>query len=150
MSLADFPCQAQYLLMDRLGQEKHSPWKVMLHQLYLNHSYFECHSVLLVYNANKLFQNAVSWFASLKIQITVIAVHFLWSLGVRSDPILRGVIPNSFEHIFTHIARTQNQQYLVRASYLEIYQVHLTLISCNHGVFTGQIQFSKQFATECQ
>ncbi|CAH3031146.1 unnamed protein product [Pocillopora meandrina] len=42
--------------------------------------------------------------------------------GVRSDPILRGVIPNSFEHIFTHIARTQNQQYLVRASYLEIYQ----------------------------
>lgn len=59
--------------------------------------------------------------------------------GVRSDPILRGVIPNSFEHIFTHIARTQNQQYLVRASYLEIYQVHLTLISCNHGVFTGQL-----------
>ncbi|XP_022094991.1 kinesin-II 95 kDa subunit-like isoform X2 [Acanthaster planci] len=42
--------------------------------------------------------------------------------GVRSDPETRGVIPNSFEHIFTHIARTQNQQYLVRASYLEIYQ----------------------------
>lgn len=42
--------------------------------------------------------------------------------GVRADPVLRGVIPNSFEHIFTHIARTQNQQYLVRASYLEIYQ----------------------------
>lgn len=42
--------------------------------------------------------------------------------GVRSDPVLRGVIPNSFEHIFIHIARTQNQQYLVRASYLEIYQ----------------------------
>ena len=44
-------------------------------------------------------------------------------VGVRTDPDLRGVIPNSFEHIFTHIARTQNQQYLVRASYLEIYQV---------------------------
>lgn len=42
--------------------------------------------------------------------------------GVRTDPVLRGVIPNSFEHIFTHIARTQNQQYLVRSSYLEIYQ----------------------------
>ncbi|EDO40836.1 predicted protein [Nematostella vectensis] len=42
--------------------------------------------------------------------------------GVRSDPDLRGVIPNSFDHIFTHIARTTNQQYLVRASYLEIYQ----------------------------
>ena len=43
---------------------------------------------------------------------------------MRSDPDMRGVIPNSFDHIFTHIARTQNQQYLVRASYLEIYQVH--------------------------
>ncbi|KXJ12181.1 Kinesin-like protein KIF3B [Exaiptasia diaphana] len=42
--------------------------------------------------------------------------------GVKSDPNLKGVIPNSFEHIFTHIARTTNEQYLVRASYLEIYQ----------------------------
>ncbi|KAK6471867.1 kinesin-like protein KIF3B [Huso huso] len=42
--------------------------------------------------------------------------------GVRNDPERKGVIPNSFEHIFTHISRSQNQQYLVRASYLEIYQ----------------------------
>uniref|UniRef100_A0A8C7JUK0 Kinesin-like protein n=1 Tax=Oncorhynchus kisutch TaxID=8019 RepID=A0A8C7JUK0_ONCKI len=42
--------------------------------------------------------------------------------GVRNDPERRGVIPNSFEHVFTHISRSQNQQYLVRASYLEIYQ----------------------------
>uniref|UniRef100_A0A914UIK8 Kinesin-like protein n=1 Tax=Plectus sambesii TaxID=2011161 RepID=A0A914UIK8_9BILA len=42
--------------------------------------------------------------------------------GVRDDPEKRGVIPNSFDHIFQHIARSQNQQYLVRASYLEIYQ----------------------------
>lgn len=45
------------------------------------------------------------------------------TLGVRLDPELRGVIPNSFDHIFKHIARTHDQQYLVRASYLEIYQV---------------------------
>ncbi|CAH1255107.1 kinesin-II 95 kDa subunit-like isoform X2 [Branchiostoma lanceolatum] len=46
-----------------------------------------------------------------------------WTMeGVRTDPELRGVIPNSFEHIFTQISRSQNQQYLVRASYLEIYQ----------------------------
>lgn len=44
------------------------------------------------------------------------------TVGVKSDPELKGVIPNSFEHIFTHIARTTNQQHLVRASYLEIYQ----------------------------
>ena len=43
--------------------------------------------------------------------------------GVRSKPEERGVIPNSFEHIFTHIARTHDEQYLVRVSYLEIYQV---------------------------
>uniref|UniRef100_A0A8C6SMM3 Kinesin-like protein n=1 Tax=Neogobius melanostomus TaxID=47308 RepID=A0A8C6SMM3_9GOBI len=42
--------------------------------------------------------------------------------GVKKDVEKRGVIPNSFEHIFTHISRSQNQQYLVRASYLEIYQ----------------------------
>ena len=43
--------------------------------------------------------------------------------GVRSSKELRGVIPNSFDHIFTHISRSTNEQYLVRASYLEIYQV---------------------------
>ena len=43
--------------------------------------------------------------------------------GEKNKPELRGVIPNSFEHIFSHIARTENQQYLVRASYLEIYMV---------------------------
>ncbi|XP_034437294.1 kinesin-like protein KIF3B [Hippoglossus hippoglossus] len=42
--------------------------------------------------------------------------------GLRNDPERRGVIPNAFDHIFTHISRSQNQQYLVRASYLEIYQ----------------------------
>ncbi len=42
--------------------------------------------------------------------------------GVRSNQELRGVIPNSFDHIFNHIARSTNAQFLVRASYLEIYQ----------------------------
>ncbi|XP_075261714.1 kinesin-II 95 kDa subunit-like [Convolutriloba macropyga] len=42
--------------------------------------------------------------------------------GVRSNAELRGVIPNSFDHIFNHIARSTNTQFLVRASYLEIYQ----------------------------
>ena len=41
---------------------------------------------------------------------------------MRSDPDLRGTIPRSFEHIYKHIGRTKDQQYLVRASYLEIYQ----------------------------
>ncbi|KAI9204425.1 P-loop containing nucleoside triphosphate hydrolase protein [Polychytrium aggregatum] len=42
--------------------------------------------------------------------------------GVRDNPKLRGIIPNSFEHIFSHIKTSPtNTQYLVRASYLEIY-----------------------------
>uniref|UniRef100_A0AC34RIY5 Kinesin-like protein n=1 Tax=Panagrolaimus sp. JU765 TaxID=591449 RepID=A0AC34RIY5_9BILA len=42
--------------------------------------------------------------------------------GIRDNPELRGVIPNAIEHIFRHISQSTNQQYLVRASYLEIYQ----------------------------
>lgn len=47
------------------------------------------------------------------------------SPGIRNKPEEYGVIPNSFGHIFTHISRTHDEQYLIRASYLEIYQVRL-------------------------
>ncbi|KAJ8299623.1 hypothetical protein KUTeg_023683 [Tegillarca granosa] len=53
--------------------------------------------------------------------------------GVKNDPEKRGVIPNSFEHVFQHISRSENQQYLVRASYLEIYQEEIRdLLSKDH------------------
>lgn len=42
--------------------------------------------------------------------------------GSKMDHERRGIIPRSFEHIFNHIGRSENMQYLVRASYLEIYQ----------------------------
>ena len=45
--------------------------------------------------------------------------------GIRDEPEKKGIIPNSFDHIFNHIARSSNQQYLVRASYLEIYQENI-------------------------
>lgn len=42
--------------------------------------------------------------------------------GVRSVPELRGIIPNSFAHIFGHIAKAEGDtRFLVRVSYLEIY-----------------------------
>ncbi|KAI9220634.1 P-loop containing nucleoside triphosphate hydrolase protein [Blastocladiella britannica] len=42
--------------------------------------------------------------------------------GVRDVPDLRGIIPNAFEHVFTHIrAAPPGIKFLVRASYLEIY-----------------------------
>jgi hypothetical protein len=54
--------------------------------------------------------------------------------GVRSSKELRGVIPNSFDHIFTHISRSNDQQYLVRAQYLEIYQVNIKLILISNKI----------------
>ncbi|XP_044025539.1 kinesin-like protein KIF3C isoform X2 [Siniperca chuatsi] len=55
--------------------------------------------------------------------------------GAWLDPEKRGVIPNAFDHIFTHISRSQSdKQYLVRASYLEIYLEEVRdLLSPNHG-----------------
>ncbi|XP_068136023.1 kinesin-like protein KIF3C isoform X2 [Hyperolius riggenbachi] len=50
--------------------------------------------------------------------------------GVWTEPEKKGVIPSSFEHIFTQISRSQNQQYLVRASYLEIYQEEIRDLLC--------------------
>jgi hypothetical protein len=41
--------------------------------------------------------------------------------GRPDPPFLRGIIPNSFQHIFDHISSASDFQFLVRASYLEIY-----------------------------
>lgn len=41
--------------------------------------------------------------------------------GRPDPPTLRGIIPNSFQHIFEFVAATSDSQFLVRASYLEIY-----------------------------
>ncbi|CAF1452844.1 unnamed protein product, partial [Rotaria sordida] len=41
--------------------------------------------------------------------------------GIRSQVELRGIIPSSFTHIFDSISHTTSRQFLVRASYLEIY-----------------------------
>ncbi|KAK5611754.1 Kinesin-like protein kif3c [Crenichthys baileyi] len=59
--------------------------------------------------------------------------------GVWLDPEKQGVIPNAFEHIFTHISRSQSdKQYLVRASYLEIYREEIRdLLDPNLGNTRG-------------
>lgn len=62
-------------------------------------------------------------FVHLKMPAQFLGDFLCISSGVKNDQDLKGVIPNSFDHIFSHIARTENQQYLVRASYLEIYMV---------------------------
>ncbi|XP_011490282.1 kinesin-like protein KIF3C [Oryzias latipes] len=59
--------------------------------------------------------------------------------GAWLDPEKRGVIPNAFDHIFTHISRSQSdKQYLVRASYLEIYREEIRdLLDPNHSTTRG-------------
>lgn len=42
--------------------------------------------------------------------------------GIKKDQQLKGIIPRSFDQIFMHIENTENMQYLVRVSYMEIYQ----------------------------
>jgi len=41
--------------------------------------------------------------------------------GKPDPPHLRGIIPNSFQHIFEHVNSAKDVQFLIRASYLEIY-----------------------------
>ena len=45
-----------------------------------------------------------------------------WTMqGVLDQQHLRGVIPNSFDHIFEKVADNPATKYLIRGSYLEIY-----------------------------
>ena len=41
--------------------------------------------------------------------------------GIPHDPNLRGIIPTTFHHIFDYISRTSTKKFLVRVSFLEIY-----------------------------
>lgn len=44
-------------------------------------------------------------------------------MGIKEDPVEKGIIPNAFDHIFTYIDSGDNKEkkFLVRCSYLEIY-----------------------------
>ena len=41
--------------------------------------------------------------------------------GRESPPELRGIIPNSFDHIFEYVKITKDKEFLIRCCYLEIY-----------------------------
>ena len=54
--------------------------------------------------------------------------------GITGDPEQRGIIPNAFHHIFDHISRTPIKTYLVRVSFLEIYNEDIRdLLKKNSG-----------------
>ena len=66
--------------------------------------------------------------------------------GRPDPPHLRGIIPNSFQHIFDHIANSPDLQFLVRASYLEIYNEEIrdllskdpkNSLDCKENIDTG-------------
>ena len=52
--------------------------------------------------------------------------------GIPNPPIHRGITPRSFEHIFQECAVRENTKFLIRASYLEIYNEQIRdLLSVN-------------------
>lgn len=66
--------------------------------------------------------------------------------GNRSKAEEKGIIPNSFAHIFDHISQQQDdKKYLVRVSYLEIYNEEIRdLLAKNH---TQRLEVKKFLAT---
>jgi kinesin family protein 3/17 len=48
-------------------------------------------------------------------------------MGVEDPPENRGIIPRAFGHIFDQVAVNSSVKYLVRASYLEIYNEEVSL-----------------------
>ena len=49
-------------------------------------------------------------------------------MGVTDPPANKGVIPRAFEHIFDQIAVSDGVKFLVRASYLEIYNEEVNIL----------------------
>ncbi len=81
-------------------------------------SYFQLGLVLFVFCRVTLFL-ILSFVCLLLLRQTGAGKSFTME-GVPDPPELRGIIPNSFKHIFDKIS-VEEKQYLVRASYLEIY-----------------------------
>lgn len=53
--------------------------------------------------------------------------------GVPKDPVLRGIMPRAFESIFKQIECDTSKEYLVRSSYLEIYQEEIRDLLFKNG-----------------
>jgi kinesin family protein 3/17 len=53
--------------------------------------------------------------------------------GLPKDPELKGIMPRSFECIFKSIQSDPKKQYLVRASYLEIYNEEIRDLLSKNG-----------------
>jgi len=55
----------------------------------------------------------------------------LTHIGDTENVESQGILPNTFRHIFSHINSTPTKRFLVRASYLEIYQEDIRDLLCN-------------------
>lgn len=62
--------------------------------------------------------------------------------GPNDPPELKGVIPNSFSHIFDFVKASTGVEFLVRCSYLEIYNevVRYGLVSLNDSLEMSSLQ----------
>ncbi len=54
--------------------------------------------------------------------LVLIAITILIMILISDNVFFQGIIPNSFAHIFGHMAKSgDDKNFLVRVSYLEIY-----------------------------
>ena len=60
--------------------------------------------------------------------------HLLLVQDGFPTPELQGLIPNSFEHIFQEVEASTDKQWMVRASYLEIYNEEVWEAEGGHGL----------------
>ena len=70
-----------------------------------------------------------------------------WTMMGPPSPLeLRGVIPSSFDHIFENIKTTTDCEFLVRCSYLEIYNECIYDLCNNKKVLKARMQKNDEFA----
>jgi kinesin family member 3B len=61
--------------------------------------------------------------------------HTMMGYNDPAKPELKGITPNAFDHIFDYISQTQKREFLVRASFLEIYNEEVRdLLAKDHTV----------------
>lgn len=68
--------------------------------------------------------------------------------GVREDPVLKGVIPRAFDHIFAHIGgqASNDYKYMVLCSYVEIYCEEVRDLLCKTPTEKMELKMNKEGA----
>ena len=72
-------------------------------------------------------EKLTAWEQPIGMELTVFGVYLKLNINfsAEDDPVLEGVIPRSVKDIFSYIAENQNVEFLVKVSYMELYNEQL-------------------------